>query len=265
MMSSSGQDGGIESPDADHWRIDTVAFAVAERVEWDRHVHDDRHEVLWGCRGTLTVETDDGYFAVPSALGLWIPSGVHHRVTAAPGTRFRCTFLHPELGAVGTRTIAIAMTELVESLLDRLADPPYLDPEPRGHAEGLVMGLLEPVELASVDIPFPRDDRTRRVAEAIAADPADGRSIDDWGFAVGASARNLSRLFVAETGLSFAQWRTRARMRRAVELLAADQTVSSVSRRVGYATASAFVQAFRRELGRTPGEYVSARGRTAAR
>ena len=52
-------------------------------------------------------------------------------------------------------------------------------------------------------------------------------------------------------------------MRRAIEWLAADHTVAYVSRRSGYATPSAFVQAFRRELGRTPGEFASVRSEAA--
>ncbi|GMA36005.1 helix-turn-helix domain-containing protein [Demequina litorisediminis] len=255
-----GQDG-----DDEKWRIDTTDFAVAQTVEWERHAHEHAHEILWGCRGTLTAATDDGFFAVPHALALWIPAGVHHQVTAASGTRFRCTYIDSALPGPSPHATAIAMPELVQSLLERLADPPYLAPTPRTHAENLVTSLLEPAEVASVDLRMPRDVRTKAVAERILANPADDQSIEDWGYAVGSSARNLSRLFVADTGLSFAQWRTRARMRRAVELLAADHSVTSVAARVGYASPSAFVQAFRRELGRTPGEYVAARPRAGDR
>ncbi|MGW9114769.1 AraC family transcriptional regulator [Microbacterium sp. NPDC055683] len=256
-MSQIGQD----APPV--WRIGTNSFDVSDRVEWEAHVHEDRHELLWGSRGTLTAETDDGYFAVPGALGLWIPAGVAHRVVAAAGTAFRCTFVEAEIAPVAPSTTAVVIPEVVRALLDRLEAAPYLAPAARLHAEELALGLLEPVEVATVDLPIPSDERTRRVAEAILADPSDDRTIEDWGRHVGASARNLSRLFVAETGMSFAGWRTRARMRRAIEWLAADHTVVSVSRRAGYATPSAFVQAFRREIGRTPGEYASARSRSA--
>ena len=253
-MSSDGQDG-----DSHVWRVYTVGFAVVERVECQRHVHDDTNELLWGSRGTLTVETDHGWFAVPSALGVWIPAGVFHRVVAAPQTSFRCTYFDTALGAPGDRTTAVAMPEINQALLTRLGDPPHLPLQTRRHAEELATWLLQPVTLTTVDLPLPSDDRTRRVAELILNEPADTRSLDEWGHEVGASARNLSRLFVAETGLTFAEWRTRARMRRAIELLAADHSVSAVSHRVGYATPSAFVQAFRRELGHTPGEFAGAR------
>jgi AraC-like DNA-binding protein len=56
--------------------------------------------------------------------------------------------------------------------------------------------------------------------------------------------------------MSFGQWRTQARMRAAVADLADGLPVGVVARRVGYATASAFVSAFRRCTGRTPGSFV---------
>ncbi|WP_431072561.1 AraC family transcriptional regulator [Microbacterium phyllosphaerae] len=241
------------------WRIGTHSFELADHVEWDAHSHDDQHELLWGTRGALTAETDDGYFAIPGSLGLWIPAGVTHRVVAAAGTAFRCTFIDADIHPIAARTTAVAIPEVVRAVLDRLEAPPYLSASPRVHAEELALSLLEPVEVSTIDLPLPLDMRTRLVAQALLSDPADDRSIEDWGRHVGASARNLSRLFVAETGLSFSTWRTRARMRRAIEWLAADHTVAHVSRRSGYATPSAFVQAFRRELGRTPGEFASVR------
>ncbi|GAB3595992.1 helix-turn-helix domain-containing protein [Microbacterium tumbae] len=253
-MSLIGQD---EEPD---WRIGTQTFELEDHVEWEAHAHPELHELLWGTRGALTAETDDGYFAIPGTLGLWIPAGTTHRVVAAAGTSFRCTYVDITATTTG-RTTAVAMPEVLRAVLDRLEAPPYLRPEPRMHAEELALSLLEPVESATVDLPLPQDGRTRRIAEALLADPADDSSIEEWGRRVGASGRNLSRLFTAETGMSFSTWRTRARMRRAIEWLAADHTVSSVSRRSGYATPSAFVQAFRRELGRTPGEFASTHSR----
>lgn len=244
------------------WAIDTDDFTVAEGIEWGAHRHDNLNELLWATRGTLTVETERGWFAVPNAVGLWIPRGVEHRVVAAAHTSFRCTHLEPHIGSPADDVTAVAIPETVGALLSRLQVPPYLSQEVRTHAELLVPMLLEPVHVSTVDLPLPVDDRTLRIAQAILADPADDRELVDWGFAVGASARNLSRLFVAETGLTFTTWRTRARMRRAIELLAADHSVSAAAAKVGYASASAFVQAFRREIGHTPGAFASARART---
>lgn len=74
---------------------------------------------------------------------------------------------------------------------------------------------------------------------------------------MGASARTLARAFAAETGLTFQQWRTHARLRAALPMLAHNAPLESVAHRVGYRSASAFVAAFRREVGATPGDYFA--------
>jgi AraC-like DNA-binding protein len=52
--------------------------------------------------------------------------------------------------------------------------------------------------------------------------------------------------------MTFARWRTHARLAAALRLLAAGESVGNVAYRVGYGAPSAFVAAFRRGLGTTP-------------
>ena len=54
------------------------------------------------------------------------------------------------------------------------------------------------------------------------------------------------------------RWRTLARLQAALSMLAAGDPVGRVAGRVGYDTPSAFVAAFRRETGQTPGTFFSA-------
>jgi len=235
--------------------ITTSSFAVVRDEEWDWHRH-DKHELLWGTRGSLVVECSDGVRAVPWTVGLWIPAGEPHRVMAGSGTEFACTFLSGRLGTPPRDDVgAVGVTSAVRALFSELTERD-LAPETRELAERAALRLLDAADMVRLDLPMPEDDRTRRVAGAVRADPADTRTLREWGSLVGASERNLSRLFTRETGMSFAEWRTRARLRMAVELLAADHPVAGVARRVGYATPSAFVQAFRRELGVTPGFFA---------
>jgi len=71
----------------------------------------------------------------------------------------------------------------------------------------------------------------------------------------GASQRTLERVFRAETGMSLGGWRQQLRLGRALEKLAAGESVTAVAIDSGYASASAFVVAFRAAFGRTPGRY----------
>jgi AraC-like DNA-binding protein len=86
-------------------------------------------------------------------------------------------------------------------------------------------------------------------------DPADTRTLAELGAVVGASERTLSRLFRAQTGLTFPQWRAQLRLHHALRRLASGMPVTAVAHETGYANASAFVAAFLLAIGITPGAY----------
>jgi AraC-like DNA-binding protein len=95
----------------------------------------------------------------------------------------------------------------------------------------------------------------QQITTALRADPADDRTLDIWARAAGASSRTLTRLFLAETGMTFRQWQRQARLLAGLVRLADGQPVTVVALEVGYASPSAFIAMFRRALGTTPGQY----------
>ena len=105
-----------------------------------------------------------------------------------------------------------------------------------------------------------RADHGRRAAAAdlLITDPSDQRSLSELADLAGVSSRTLARLFLIGTGLTFGAWRTEVRLRASLSLLADGVPLTGVARRVGYATPSAFVAAFHREVGISPGRYFSA-------
>jgi AraC-like DNA-binding protein len=111
--------------------------------------------------------------------------------------------------------------------------------------------------MTNIDVRIPADERARAVAQSLFGNPADGRTLADWGRDVGASERTLARAFLADTGLSFGQWRGLLRVRAATVALATGEPVARVARQVGYESTSAFVAAFRRATGTTPAAYFA--------
>ena len=55
----------------------------------------------------------------------------------------------------------------------------------------------------------------------------------------------------------FTEWRQRVRLLRALEMLAADMSVTRVALELGYENVSAFIALFRRTFGVTPGRYFA--------
>jgi AraC-like DNA-binding protein len=102
---------------------------------------------------------------------------------------------------------------------------------------------------------MPGDARLGRICRALAREPGGTRTLADWGHEAGASARTLARLFVKETGLTFAAWRQQARLLAATAMLAAGAPITRIALDLGYESPSAFTAMFKRALGAPPSHY----------
>ncbi len=120
----------------------------------------------------------------------------------------------------------------------------------------VILNEIRTLPAENLGLPMPDDPRLLRIANALAATPADDRDLDAWASWASVSTRTLSRRFVAETGFTFTAWRQRARLLRALEMLAENIPVTTVALDLGYDSISAFIALFRRTFGVTPGEYV---------
>ena len=121
---------------------------------------------------------------------------------------------------------------------------------------------LRRAEDSSTFIPLPQDPRARRAALLVLASPATEEDLATLASKVGSSARTLSRLFAAETRLSFKAWCQRARIAAAIERLSTDRhlSVKQLAADLGYASVPAFSHAFRQVTGRTPTDFAEQSG-----
>jgi AraC-like DNA-binding protein len=93
-------------------------------------------------------------------------------------------------------------------------------------------------------------------------DPADQTRLDEWAIRLHTSTKTVQRDFMREFGVSYSQWRTRIRLEAAVVLLETG-SVTEVAHLVGYSSVPAFVTAFSREYGHTPGRFAAGTANTA--
>lgn len=222
------------------------------------HTH-EHHQLAWASQGVVVVNIGEAHWVLPPSRALWLPAGTPHRTGSSGNAVLRGIYADPARCPVGwTRPRMVAVRPLLRELLEYLSAPEPSGPA-RERAETVVFDLLEPAPVVPISAPLPADARARRVAEILLADPADARGLPEFGREVGASGRTLARLFRTETRLTFGQWRTQARLRGSLGLLARGMPIAGVARRVGYRSASAFVAAFHRSVGVPPGEYFGTR------
>jgi AraC-like DNA-binding protein len=124
-----------------------------------------------------------------------------------------------------------------------------------GHVAALILDEIRTLDAQPLHVPMPRDRRLRTICTALLRDPGRCETLEEWSEIAGASSRTLARLFASETGMRFVDWRHQARLAEALVRLAQGQDVGSVSRGLGYASASAFTAMFRKALGTTPRNY----------
>jgi AraC-like DNA-binding protein/quercetin dioxygenase-like cupin family protein len=229
-------------------------FQMSPGTVFDWHTHDD-HQLAWASSGVLTVRSGSEAWVLPPTRALWIPAGVRHETLSDGAATMRSAYVRTSSPSKPwTACTPVEATPLVANLLDFLASDD-VDPPRRRHAEALLVDILVPAPTISFEVRMPCDDRALRVAELLKENPADGRTLEEWGHEVGASSRTLARAFLTDTGIPFARWRTLVRLNCALVALGSHVRVAEVARGVGYESASAFVSAFRRETGITPSKY----------
>ena len=261
-MSRNGQSGGInpavralqEMPQPIHgFAADYPAGHVIPP-----HVH-RRDQLLHAEAGVMAVRAEAGAWLVPAGLALWMPAGMVHEVHAATAIRMRTLYVQPDAAPWLPRDCRVVTVPplLRELILRAAAVPPDYDPDgPDGRLMAVTLDQIRDLPEAPLHLPMPKDRRVLAVAEALLRDPGDARELAAWAREAGASPRTLARLFVAETGLTFGQWRQRRRLLAALTRLAAGEPVTSVALDLGYAGSSAFTAMFRRQLGAAPRRYL---------
>lgn len=101
-------------------------------------------------------------------------------------------------------------------------------------------------------MPLPGDPRAGAVAAHLLVAPTDPRALAEWAMQLNTSVSTSRRAFLAETGMTFTDWRTQARLRAALPLLADGLPIDAVGRRAGFMSRAGFVDAFRRHFGHSP-------------
>jgi AraC-like DNA-binding protein len=243
----------------------------------EAHWH-DRHQIVYAGRGVLSVTTDAGSWVAPATRAIWIPARTLHQHRAYGETTLHTVGLTENPLGLEVPSALLVSPLLRELLLAYTADEEEQDgaelepsgndgrgaPAPRlrrevgGAAErerlrGVLLDQLRRSPQRPTYLPTARDPRLAAVCDLLRANPADNSTLTELGREVGAGERTLSRLCKGDLGMSFPQWRTQLRLHEALRLLAEGESVTRVAHRTGWASASAFIDSFRRAFGHTPG------------
>lgn len=239
-----------------------VAFyeAQAEYRELGTHSH-ARGQLSGLGRGLLTMGTDAGAWIIPADHAIWLPPHQpHYGWTHGAVEGWGCYVAEAACAGLPDRPCTIRTSGLLREAVIRAAEWQGADLDAaQTHIAMVILNELRAAPVRPFGLAMPRDPRLVRIARALLDDPADRRGVEDWARWAGLSERTLGRRFVAETGFTYTAWRQRARLMRALELLAEGRAVTTVALDLGYDSVSAFIALFKRVLGVTPSAYFQRR------
>lgn len=212
-------------------------------------------QVVYAVSGVLTVALPGASFVISSEQAVWLPPGTPHRVGSLYGAEFRSLWIvagaihamPEEVTVFGVAQLLRALIVEAAQLQGRESDAAYA-----GRVTHLILDQLQRADPIAAGLPWPQSGPLGRLCEALYADPADTRSVDDWGRTLGMSPRTLTRRFEAEIGISLRSWRRRMRLFKAIEMLSGGLDVTQTALDLGYGSPSAFIYAFRTEMGVSP-------------
>ena len=247
--------------------------AKSRRLRADTQVEPHSHpwaQVAFSATGVVRMTAGHGTYILPPARALWIPPNIEHRVSVVEDAELRTLYIHqadgcfgPEAGAADQARWRECRVLEVSSLLRELVlhlsvEPgPYVATERERSLANLVFDELRRARALPLGVDLPRDKRLRALCETVLDDPTRHATLAAWATDTGASPRTVARLFRAELGTTFGQWRQQVLLAKAVSLAGRRMPMSRIAAELGYASPSAFSAMVRRSVGAPPSRFLA--------
>ncbi len=225
------------------------------------------HYLLYASTGAFSLTVGNARWLLPPQRAAWLPAQTPMRLVATgTGMTSSVLFTQEALSALPFNCRVFTITPLAREMLlhamqwDRTRDPnPALSTNQR--AATFFCSLADVcLELATAPdefwLPQAQSSELDAALDYTLTHLDSTLTVGDVAAAVSVSERTLARRFADETGMTWSQYVRRARLIRAMELLAASESkVIEIAYAVGFTSLSAFNHAFRDFAGETPSSY----------
>jgi len=220
---------------------------------WHSH---DMHQLQYSFEGAIEVEDEHTHHLLPCSLAAWIPAGVAHR-TSLHRVRSGSILFAPEaVQPAGERVRVLEVSPLMrEMIIEAMRWPLQESQDPTGRAYFGALALLC-AEWIQQETPLWLPTAHEPALQAALAYTRAHLINCNFGAVcrrAGLSERTLRRRFDKELGMSWNEYRHRARLLAAADLLKRTATpIGLIAAQVGFESQSAFAKAFRGLTGKSP-------------
>jgi len=221
------------------------------------HIKPHRHQwgqLIYAGSGVMRVRAAGLLWIVPPARAVWVPAETEHEIHGLGDFAMRTLYFMASDARMPGDCCALDVNPLLRELVLEAVELCPIDEDDAAamRLAGVTIDRIAEARTLPLSLPLPRDPRALRLAERLQAEPSLQAELAELARDAGASARTIQRLFLAETGLPFSQWRQRLRLLHAATLLGEGRSVTEAGLEAGYAGTSAFIAAFRKQFGVTP-------------
>jgi AraC-like DNA-binding protein len=240
-------------------QMTTLSYDYPAGYRVPEHIHEE-DQLVFARFGVMTISTRGNLWVVPPQRAVWIPGRTPHAIRMPGAVSMRTLYFAPGFArGVPRQCFVLNVSPLLRELtLHACGARRYSVRKPKEERlVRLILDLLRDARSIPLHLPAPDDPRARKVAERLLAEPAEPATLQRLCRECGASKRTIERLFLQQTGLSFGKWRQQLRVLHSIQRLAAGDSVTAVAIDSGYSSASAYIAAFRKSMGVTPGQYLA--------
>lgn len=222
------------------------------------HSH-PRAQLIYATSGVMNVVVKNEIWVVNPLQGLWIPGNIVHQVSFQENVNLYSVFIDPSATAnLPSNSFSFDISEFLKQLLFKIIS--FENVEKITTSEKKIMEVfLDELSLilpSSTFLPTSNNTKLKNVIDLLMNDITSKYTIDYYAELSCMSTRTLSRLFIKELGMNFSDWRIRLKLLEAIKRLGEKQSVKEIAFDLGYETTSAFIFMFKKNLGKTPSNYI---------
>lgn len=243
----------------DGFDVRSLAITLRSGAALQRHRH-PWAQLVFACSGVMHVVTENAVWLTPATRAIWLPTGVEHQIEIRGEVMMRTLYIAPKRAEpLPSEPGTIEVEPLLRELILHIVRIGMLAPDRPEHHRmaGVLVDLLAQARGEDLHLPLPHDERALALAQRLQQAPYSGDDMASLARASGASLRTVQRLFPQETGLTLIAWRQKARLIHSIACLTSGASVTTAALESGYQSVSAFIAAFSKQFGTTPGRYVS--------
>lgn len=243
---------------------------IARRIEMKQGEHDRLHshpwhQLIFPRKGALKTQVGEQHYFLPANRAMFIPANELHESWAITASEFIGIYMAPTLSDKFSQcSHVLSVSPLLHALIEETLTMDLQISEIELEQRRVLQVLADQIALQpqiALNITIPSDKRIQGLAQKLLSEPSSDIRLSEVGKTIGASEKTITRLFKQQTGLSFQQWKKRAKLIVSLAELEKSQPIHVVALNLGYSSSASYIHSFKKEFGITPQQHVKDKSR----